>query len=239
MMHYQIFGSEDSQDLDLVFFVDTMPGTIRDRSLYCARLVQEHFGNNSLYGQPVNANLAILRQGRVDQVYKGTADELNNALYYTYGLHRQDFPNLVRGTLPRDTDLKLIRCVRMMLSALSRTQYRAQIKAALQRGLADRLETLQQVELAMIRESSKGYSLPDTWKLIAFQCGQSLALVEGKELYTKGSVATRYPALEPYLYRKEGVGTEALQLLLDQLISSALRRLPFMKSSDEYLYTRQ
>lgn len=82
---FQIFGSEDSLDLDVVFFPEMMPKTIEQKlnlaKTYALKL-KETFPN-----KVINPNLAVCKEGIVAEVYKGTADELNNSLYFTYSLH--------------------------------------------------------------------------------------------------------------------------------------------------------
>ncbi len=105
---YQIFGSASSEDLDLVFFVAEL-GSIADNSsaakMHAARLAAELNAK-----KPVNPNLAMVAAGRLTAVYKGSVDELNNALYHTYALHKQAYPLQITELLPRDVELKIIRC---------------------------------------------------------------------------------------------------------------------------------
>ena len=66
-------------------------------------------------------------------------DEVNNSLYYTYNLHKQDFPLIIKGPVERDIFRKDIRAVRGILSTLSRTQYRSDIKQSLKSGWNKRM----------------------------------------------------------------------------------------------------
>lgn len=78
---YQIFGSENSLDVDLVFFVEKMPETIVEKltlSKDLSKLIVPVFPE-----KVINANLAVCKNGHLVEVYKGTTDELNNALFYT------------------------------------------------------------------------------------------------------------------------------------------------------------
>mgnify|MGYP001801201910 CR=1 FL=1 len=111
---FQIFGSSDSLDLDVVFFVEKL-GAIHENFLQAKELsiMLNDFLNTS---KRINANLAIVRDGVVKGVYKGTIDELNNALFHTYLLHQQYFDQRIAQLLPRNLELKLIRTLRKTLS---------------------------------------------------------------------------------------------------------------------------
>lgn len=236
-MSYQYFGSADSLDTDIVFFVDQLPSTIRECSDLCKALSEAHAGKKQSI-LPVNGNLAVLQDGYITQVHKGTADELNNALYDTYSLHRQDFPLMISGPLQRDIQLKFLRCTRIILSALTRTLYRRQVKKALQEDLANRIFVLKQTDLELITETAKGFSLTDIQKLLAFQLGQTLLLHNGTEVYTKQAVAQRYPQLVPQLYRSPSASVAGLNIVLQEFITALEERLPHMDRTEEYEYRR-
>lgn len=38
----------------------------------------------------MNCNLVVVNDGILVDCFKGTVDELNNAILYTYGLHKQE-----------------------------------------------------------------------------------------------------------------------------------------------------
>lgn len=236
MMQYQYFGSGDSTDTDVVFFVAELPATIQERSILCKAMVSQYFGTNEA-GKKVNANLAVLKSGRLVAVYKGTADELNNALYYTYTLHQQDFDNQVTQLLPRNTDLKFIRCARMLLSAMTRTVFRKTVKLALQADLQAKINALKQIDLQQLAVIEKGLGLKDIKKLMAFQLGQTLALASGKEVYTKQEIITCYPELSPYLHRiAADTDTEALAALLRIFTATLEKRVKTMTFTEEEQY---
>lgn len=229
---YQYFGSEDSSDRDIVFFVPELPATIEARSQWCKSLAEAHRHNTNDHRR-LNANLAVTTHGSLLQVYKGTTDELNNALYVTYALHQQDFEPQIRQRLPRNTDLKFIRCTRMLLSALTRTVFRATVKQALQGGIHQRIAALKTIDFGQVETTAKGYKPEDIRKLAAFQLGQTLALDAGIELYTKNRIALYYPQLSDYLQRKTPVQTQALNDMLVTFISRLEQRVPHMTTTEE------
>ena len=106
-----IHGSGDSTDTDVVYVVDALPDKAE-----CKRFCSE---------SPVeNRNLITIKDDVVSEVYKGTADEVNNALLATYSLHEQSYPLLVTRAVERIVPLKYVRGIRIILSHLTRSQYR-------------------------------------------------------------------------------------------------------------------
>lgn len=237
-MIWQYFGSEDSRDKDVVFFIDVMPATIKERAAYSKMLVSRYFGQTK-DDSAINANLAVLNAGQLLQAYKGTTDELNNALYHTYDLHRQDFDNQVKQVLPRDVNLKWIRATRMLLSVLTRTVFRKEIKLALQSDLQTRVSTLKRIDLEQLTQTEKGFTLTDIKKLMAFQLGQTLALDAGNEVYTKRGVASCYPQLIPYLQRIPGTDALALGALLQTFSTTLEQKITTMPFTEEREYRKE
>lgn len=54
-------------------------------------------------------------------------------------------------------------------------------------------------------------SREDILKVIAFQMGQTMALIHGAELYTKKEIALYYPILKPFLYRDKNSDISELE----------------------------
>lgn len=216
LLKYQFFGSADSQDIDVVFFIDTMPETIQQKlnlSKEYSAVLQTEF-----ISKTINANLAVLENGVIKQVYKGTADELNNALYHTYSFHKQIFENQIQRLLPRNIDLKFLRSSRMILSFLSKTKYRGSIKEALRNNLHHKIKVLKEIDLATITDFGKSQNKIDIFKSIAFQIGQSIALHNGDEYYTKSQIAESFPELRSYLAREINSDLSKLQFWLVKYI---------------------
>lgn len=198
---FNVFGSSDSTDFDVMIKVDEMPNVESCRIL-CEKY-DKHF-QNIITNKEVNSNLCVVKDGVVAEVYKGTADEVNNVLYYTYDLHEQQCPIFVKMPVKRDIIVKVNRSVRSILSHLTRTQYRPLIKQALRGPLSERIAALRAVDFSTIDDLSKNNSnILDYRKVVAFQVGQCLGLFARIELYTKSAIAGQYPTLEPFLYRKD------------------------------------
>lgn len=189
-------GSSDSLDKDVFFVVDTsvFEKALHEKAALCKQLSDE---------AGVNGNLIAISEGVVTHCFKGTVDEVNNGLLDTYGNHSQLYPLLVEREVKRDVGLKVLRTTRGLLSFCSRTQYRAEVKAALRSSsLVEKGKVLCGIDLGSVSDFEKS-GLLDTYKFFAFQLAQTLALLNGFELYTKWDAARKYPDLEAYLYRKE------------------------------------
>ena len=200
---FHIFGSHSSHDYDIVLFVNQL-GTIQENYACCDAQVltfNSFFAQKSLPQKKINLNLAILMDGIISKVYKGTPDELNNAVLRTYALHTQYHPLLVRRAVERNWQLKMIRVCRTVLSFYTRTAMWVDVKRALQGNLDAKMEVLEKLNLAEFSTFEKNES-QDCWKTIAFQLGQGMGLLQGRELYTKEEIASAFPQLEIFLQRQ-------------------------------------
>jgi hypothetical protein len=195
-MVYQIFGSKSSVDTDIMVFVDSL-GNINDNHKMCS----EYSKILSQCYSDVNLNLAILRDGYIVEVFKGLADECNNSLHETYGLHEQEYPLMIKGLVTRDVESKIHRSLRHLLTNLSRTEYRSEVKLALRSSYREKIDVLSKIDFSKIKELNKKLLFSDYLKVVAFQMGQTLGLVMGKELYSKSDISEEYPELEPFLFR--------------------------------------
>lgn len=186
------FGSQDSLDIDVVYIFDIMPN-LQECKSFCSEKEE-------------NRNIICINNGVVTDSYKGTVDEMNNVVFNTFTLHQQILEeNPIKFLLTRDIPLKCIRTVRGLLSSLSRTKYREEIKRALKSPDWNyKLEVLDSIKLIEIYDFVKDNKI-ETFKFLAFQIGQTLDLIYGKETFTKKDVVINYPLLNDFLYRKEDI----------------------------------
>ena len=190
-----VHGSQDSTDIDICYVLNRIP-EFKEAQEFCAE------GDES-----DNRNVMHISDGVVDYVFKGSVDEVNNAILSTYELHEQDYPLLIEKKLERDVPVKILRSVRIILSHLSRCQYRSEIKSALKGDWTEKLTMLKNLNMHdidwdLIDMNSKMDKL-STRKTIAFQIGQTMALIFGHELYTKIDIADLFPMLGKSLYRED------------------------------------
>ncbi|MCU0436519.1 MAG: hypothetical protein MUC49_01310 [Raineya sp.] len=211
-LQYQFFGSQNSQDIDVAFVLDVLPETTQERanlSKHYSQMLAEIHG----FTRPVNGNLVVAEKGVLTDVFKGTKDELNNALYYTYSLHAQYSESVISKLVERDVDLKFIRASRSILSYFTRTSIRVAVKDALKGDIDLKYQTLKDMDFVGVLASEVNDL--DSRKSIAFQLGQAIGLDDGVELYTKDSIKALYPVLKPYLDREKTVFLQGLQDMLD------------------------
>lgn len=205
---FQIFGSESSLYLDCMVFVDEIPST-QDSHELC-EMYDEEITLVTGTTKEVNSNLAVLKNGIIVDTFKGTAEECDNALYFTYDLHDQHFSNQIKGKIPRDVELKILRTCRVLLSFWSRSEHRPRIKEALRGDVHKKIEVISSIDIRKIHSIGKNVTYIDYLKVMAFQLGQTLGLIDGIELYTKEDIAEEYPDLKPFLFRE---GTDSLEAL--------------------------
>ena len=214
MVRY-VHGSADSLDLDVVYVFNEMPSYQECRD-FCSKKEE-------------NRNIITIRDGIVSNCFIGTPDEINNALLVTYHLHEQEYPLLIEREVIRDKEMKVVRATRGILSLISRTQYRSQVKLALRSSFGRRLEILKDIDFNDIQFNNlqKQFDGVHIRKIIAFQLGQALGLLDGVELYTKRDIANEYFALEPFLYREEKVDASVLNEYVRNLIARIYEETPF------------
>jgi len=184
-----VHGSEDSVDIDVFYVFDTLPD-FKSCQEFCS-------------DKEENRNIITIKNGVINQCFKGTVDEVNNGLYYTYHLHKQKHQLLIDRLLERDILLKDIRSFRCIFSYLSKTKYRQEIKSGLKSNWTTRIKILEQINWNEVEDFGKTFNKKDILKVYAFQLGQSLGLHDGIELYTKGFISKQYSELRKYLYRED------------------------------------
>lgn len=219
-IHY-VFGSQSSQDFDLLFLVKDIPNNEESHKL-CSILEKKI--NHVYTSKKININIGVLKDGKITDVFKGTPDEVNNAIFDTYKLHNQLYPLLITVKVARDIHLKLLRSARIVLSFLSRTEYRNLIKKALRGDLNDKLDALEQIDFKKITDLGKNTSLIDFRKTCAFQFGQCFGLVEGLEFYTKEDIAKHHISLRPSLVRLNHESEMTILNLAKSKFTQILRR---------------
>lgn len=201
---YTIFGSSDSSDLDVMFYVNKIPQPQECKELILKlksylKLVYFEYNHPDSYFDP---NLCVVSNGIVVDCFKGTVDEVNNMLHATQKLHTQYHRQRVYTLLKRNVEEKAARALRGILSYNSRTKYRSIVKPALRGDARLKIDTIREMDLGSIIDTGQyKVTIKDFYKLFAFQLGQTLALIDGIELYDKKSIVDRYPDFKPYLYR--------------------------------------
>lgn len=242
---FQIFGSSSSIDYDVMFFVDKL-GTIDENHALIKELNEEFekfsFGHDRIK-KKINSNLGILQNGQLVNVFKGTYDECNNSLFYTYDNHTQLYYRHIKKPYDRVNDdyfkhLKLKRCYRFLLSFYSRVpEFRKEIKEALKGDFKKRYEILSKINFNIHKDfPNKKEKTEDIYKVIAFQLAQTISLFKGVELYTKEDVIDIYPTLEPYINRKLTNNHDILNTHLEVLLNIGKAEMEIMADLKEEIF---
>jgi hypothetical protein len=234
---YYVYGSDDSTDQDVIIVIskEEMPETQENRKNKVLALLKE-------YDLNWNATFAVIENGRIsDTIFtKSWIDSLNNALFETYHLHEQKHELLVTEKQVRNKTLAIYKAVRTVLTMLTRTEYRTQIRPIL-KGIHDfnfKLEALNKIDFVSISQfNQKNTNDIDIWKIIAFYVEQNIALIENDvEIYTKKKLVSHFNDLEPFIYRKAIV--ESNKIILQNYINhwlSLIHNFGEFKSADGFL----
>jgi len=239
---YQVFGSPSSQDIDVMVFVDELRSIDDNHTLIKELNVYfENFVSDACFdGRKVNANLAVLKDGKVIEVFKGTADECNNSLMDTYQFHHQAYANHVTARYDRFDEyyhIKLKRVARFIMSFFSREpELRPLIKSALRGDILERLETLRHIDFTKYNTfPGKKEKHEDIYKVLAFQFAQVFGLSNQQEIYTKEDAAIQFPVLKGLLAREPITekDIEHLNIYLQKFIIIAALEMNSMESRYE------
>lgn len=205
---FYIFGSKSSLDYDVFIDVKEIPPEIDKAHELCKRYEAKLEG--FLIGKKINVNIGVIgkgirSEGVLLQTFKGTCDEVNNSLFYTYDLHEQFCPKRIGEVIPRNNLFKIERVSRCILSFFSRTNYRKEIKEALRGNFDKKIKMLEKIDFLKMREfPGKKEPIEDIYKVLSFQFGQLFSLYDDREpySYTKEGIVESYPALSNLINRK-------------------------------------
>tara|TARA_B100000700_G_scaffold230615_1_gene255037 strand:- start:12144 stop:13418 length:1275 start_codon:yes stop_codon:yes gene_type:complete len=215
-------GSSNSQDKDAYYIVES-PISISE-----SNKISKKFPDLDL-------NFITVKNNKVDWVLKGIPDETNNGILDTYKLHKQLTENPIKKRVKRDYGIKILRTIRGILSHYSRTKHRNQVKKGLKTiDFNKKLDYLSNIDIENINEFEKKSDV-ETFKFIAFQLGQTLALIkDNKELYTKDAVANYYPDLADFIYRKPS-NQKYLKECINEFINFCQQNIDYVEKFDEYM----
>ena len=186
-------GSQDSLDIDIYVVIPTPILNLQE----CKELCETY--------PEYNANLICIEDGVVVWCYKGTVDECNNSIQATFHLHsfNEGLVCPVKKGLERNVDLKIDRTIRGLLTYVSRTHLRKEVKEALRSDDINlKLSALQQIKFEEIESYGKKGKIEDVYKFFAFQMIQTTFLILGQEIFTKKHACLMSDNSEKYLYRK-------------------------------------
>ncbi len=230
---FYFFGSHNSQDKDVLLECADIPDK-QTAHLW----IQDYKATQQV---DWNINLITVQHGQIVNTIpsKATIDGVNNALLYTYALHEQKFPLPILHSVKRHLLLNTYRCIRTVLTFCTRTQYRSQIRPTLNgiHPFAHKIKSLQIIDFKEINSFEAKYTADvNIWKAIAFYLGQTLALWQGIEIYTKDDLVKHFPAFEKFIYRQE-LAQENIQYLqqMKDLFVEKLQEMDFQNTATSIL----
>src|SRR6478735_1935633 len=185
---YYYFGSDDSLDEDVLIKINKkdLPSIQEDRKNLLFNIKKE-------YDLSWNMNFIVVENDIViDTIYpKSWIDSVNNSLFSTYNLHKdkQKYDLCIDRLIPRNKLLAIYKTVRTILSMLTRTQYRNDIKPII-KGIHDfkyKIDILSKIDFSILETFNQSNTLDiDIWKIIGFYLVQNYALIKDNiEIYTK------------------------------------------------------
>jgi len=199
---YQIFGSKDSTDYDVCVFVNNLKMSKTDifkMIEYCNKIIFKIFEEKEMTPKPIDCNLAVVKDGIVEDCVKGNPDEFNNTLFLTYDNHVQFYPNAIKRLVKRDLRLKAKRVFDSIKNYLKNTNYNSYL---IHNDDLELLEILKQLDLSKATYLNNNDIMHKYYlKQVAFQLGQFMALLNNKEIYTKKEIVDLYPKLKNFVYR--------------------------------------
>ncbi|WP_442266574.1 hypothetical protein ACSIGC_02445 [Tenacibaculum sp. ZS6-P6] len=200
---YYQYGSTSSTDLDVIIEItkEEMPLTQEERKIKLKQLMLDFELN-------WNAIFVVIEDGvLVDTIYtKSWIDSLNNAFYHTYKNHKQFFDLPIKRLLKRNKTLAIYKAVRTVLTMLTRTDLRVNIKPILKgiHSFSNKIDVLKILDFTSFNSfNQKNTANEDVWKILAFYIAQNILLLsKNKEVYSKEEILSYYPQFSNFINRK-------------------------------------
>lgn len=152
---------------------------------------------------------------------RGSPDAVHNSLFYTYHHHAQHYALPLCQPVKRHKLLAVQGCVRNLLAVLATTNYKQFYKASISPVLK---EGNWEKELQLLGQLDYGNPFFDDQvrnlglcKSLAFDLGQTISLIRGKEFYTKAEVIAEHPEFKEIISRQPADVSHAFQLKITQL----------------------
>jgi hypothetical protein len=216
---YFIFGSPDSIDIDVL--VDHPGATGSDADKLIVSLLKEKYPTIKDW----NLSLIKIMEGRIicTMQRRGSEDAVHNSLFYTYRHHEQKYENPLTAPVKRHMLLAVYVCVRNLLAINAATSekqfYKQVISPVLKEGNWQKevaLLDLLQYEKPPFDDEKRTLGLN---KSLAFDLGQTISLLNGNELYTKGDIIQHHPELAPIILRQPSNISQAFRSKIANLQS--------------------
>lgn len=247
------FGSPNSNDMDL--FVDVKSEASNDLlSLlkeYIDILLGPFISVGKVNHKTTDIQFVNIENGFVQWASKGDPRELNNSIFYTFNHHpfnyyymtSEEFENPVSGSFNLDVGLKAIKTVRGILTSLSRTEIRKEIKPLLlSKSFSEKIECIGDIFSSGFLENVEGFgkniSDGELLKDLCFSNIQLNAMLNNVDVpYTKDEVllSMGYSQYWRLVYNLSNTDEEKKEdkMLLKSLISINMELLQMIMVKDD------
>lgn len=256
-----LYGSNDSKDFDIFVQVSRIPNDEDQEDLEdikegviegLRRSIPRLKGSRNIDAKNMDIDLSFIHVDEDSKVmdwceYDNLA-EANNCLLTTFSHHRfntrayDEAP--VHKQLTQNVSLKLVKNLRTILTFLSRTQYRDEVKRLLKYGtFAERIEFIAEFvssnKLQSVDSFNKNLSDQEITKDLAFCFIQLHALIQGFEVFTKRDACMNYPDLAKYILRTDGSEQlEALESFIFEIFNDLSSNLEIFRELDAVRYAK-
>jgi len=250
------YGSNDSDDIDVFIGLNRVPDLDDEDDRIMMEEIHETIDYTLRYsGQFTNSDkkveysfIHISPEGVVDWCEYDDLEECNNALYYTFNHHAYNNnvlygKNPIKSKLEQNVSFKIVKVVRTLLTFLSRTSYREEVKYLLKQGtFKERLEFLLKVvsENGISSIDTFNKKLPDVEivKDIAFMFIQLYGLVHDVDVFCKRDAALRFPDMSRYIYKDHNAPLEPLEDFIIETFESLSMNIEVYDKVDGVKYSR-
>lgn len=220
------YGSNTSDDIDLFVELTTPPVTSSDfEKLDGLRDVVRQLTRDgeqvTKSNKPIDYSFIYINDsGVVEWCEYDDLEECNNALYHTFNHHQYNNTmvgdNPIKKELTQNVSFKIVKVIRQLLTYLSRTSYRSDVKRLLKYGsFKERLEfvlgLVSDSQLSDLGTFEKNLSDIEILKDIAFGFIQLYALIDGEVVFCKRDACLRFPDLVPFILKHKDVDWTTLE----------------------------
>lgn len=246
------YGSNTSTDIDLFIAIDRIPENNREdrQNIEELREMVKYVILDSMKVNDKRIDYSFIHvsdDGVIDWCEYDDLEECNNALYYTFDHHVYNNAvvrvNPVKRKLTQNVSFKIVKVVRQLLTLLSRTEYRDDVKYLLKNGtFKQRLEfvirMVSEQKFSKIQTFNKNLDDVEILKDIAFSFIQLYSLIEDVDVFCKKDACLRFPDLAPFILREDDAKLETLEEFIIETFQKLSANIEVYDHIDAVKFTR-
>jgi len=249
------YGSNDSDDVDIFIALSRVPDYTDDTDVYFIEEIHQAVSDLLKSGVIAESNrkieyslIHVSKDGAVDWCEYDDLEECNNALFHTFSHHAYNNSvmggvNPVKKKLRQNVSYKIVKVVRSLLTYLSRTEHRTDVKYLLKNGtFGERLEFvlkfLSNQGLSELESFNKNLSDVEITKDIAFMFIQLYSLIHDVDVFTKRDAVLRYPDMMKYIYKESDASRSDLEVFMIETFEALSMNIEVYKQVDGIKYCK-